>query len=318
MRKIVVGIDDTVSSGRALDRALLQAEASARPVRAIHAWTSSVWLGGTPGVPYGAATIAQDHEAAALVVAEDLLAQARSRHPGGTAAVQVEAGEGDPGRVLVRASVDAGLLVVGNHGHGVVASAMLGSASAYALHHAACPVMVVPSRGPAVTAFRRVVVGVDGSPGSRSALRWGLDAARRLGCSLVAAHAWLSTDLPAPVPAAPGLPAYEAAARAWLLQELEDTLAADSGVDVIPLLTHSSPAWGLMDTATPEDVLVVGSRGRGGFASLVLGSVATQCAEHAKSTVVIVRAGQERLEPAAGSDTATLIRTAAPLHTVAG
>ncbi len=318
MRKIVVGIDDTVSSRRALERALMQAEASGRPLLAVHAWTSSVWLGGTPGIPYGAATIVQDSEAVALVVAEDLLAQARSRHPGGTDAVRVEAVEGDPGRALVRASVDAGLLVVGNHGHGAIVRAVLGSATEYALHHAECPVMVVPAQGPAVAAFRRVVVGVDGSPSSRSALRWGLDAARALGCPLVAAHAWLSTDLPAPVPAAPGLPAYAEAARTWLLQELEDTLPADNGVEVIPALTHSSPAWGLVDTATPDDVLVVGSRGRGGIASLVLGSVASQCAEHASSTVVIVRDGQERLEPPAGSDAATRLRTAARLHTVAG
>ena len=312
MLDIVVGIDDTVSSRCALDRALLQAEANGRRLRVLHAWTSSVWLGGTPGIPYGAANIAQDSEALALAVAEGLLAQARTRHPGGPAQVQVEAGEGEPGRLLVRASVDAGLLVVGNHGHGAVASAVLGSATAYVLHHAACPVMVVPAHGPTVNTFRRVVVGVDGSPSSRSALRWGLDAARRLGCPLVAAHAWLSTDLPAPVPATPGLPAYEAATRAWLLQELEDTLPADNNVDVVPMLTHSSPAWGLLDTATPDDVLVVGSRGRGGFASLVLGSVATQCAEHASSTVVVVRAGQERLEPpaAAGADT--------QLHTIVG
>ncbi len=295
IRSIVVGVDATTASERALDQALGEAVESGRPVLAATAWTTPIWLAGTPGLPY---TVLADSRRAAGLVADEALAKARTRL--GTAAVvaRTEVIEGEPGRVLVGLAEDAGLVVLGGRGHGQVASAVLGSATMYVLHHCPAPVMVVPGHGPAPAHVGRVIAGIDGSPAARSALRWALEAARRKSCPLVVVYAWQSTTLPGrpPLPSAPTLAEHRAAAHAWLAEEVSTVLPDRDGVDVHLALTHSSPAWGLLEKATPDDLLVVGSRGHGGFASLLLGSVATQCTQHARGPVVVVRAGQERLD----------------------
>lgn len=187
--------------------------------------------------------------------------------------------------------------MVGGRGHGALASAVLGSATLYVLHHAQCPVMIVPEQGPPAQAFPRVLVGLDGSPSSRSALLWGLDAARREGRPLVAVYSWQSTMVPGrpPMSSAPGMPDFRAAASAWLQEEFTEALPVDHGVEVRLAPVHGTPAWGLVQAATADDLLVIGSRGLGGFVSLLVGSVAVQCSQHAPSVVVVVRAGHQRL-----------------------
>jgi nucleotide-binding universal stress UspA family protein len=299
MREIVVGVDDSTASERALDRALLEAEVSGRPLRVVHAWTTPVWIGGVPGFGYNALASSEDSERYAKELVEEILKKGLARRVSDAAVdVRTEVVEGDPGRVLVEASQEAAVVVVGGRGHGYVKSALLGSATAFVLHHASSPVMVVPDPGSPAAAFQRVVVGVDGSPASRAALRWGLEAARRQGCQLLALHAWLLTTTPGrqPMQFVPALSEYETEARDWLVGEVADALPDRHGVDVQTELQHSSAAAALMDKAGPDDLLVVGSRGRGGFASLVLGSVATQCARHARGVVVVVRAEHDRLD----------------------
>lgn len=294
MRTIVVGVEGSTASERALDRALGEAVDTGRPVLAVTAWTTPVWLAGTPGLPY---TVLADGRRAAGLVGQEALGKALVRCGAGEVDARSEVLEGEPGRVLVSLADQAGLVVVGGRGHGQVTSALLGSATLYVLHHSPAPVMVVPEHGPAGDQVRRVVVGVDGSPASRSALRWALAAVRRKHCPLVAVHAWESTVVPGGMtPPTQTLDQTRTAAHAWLAGEVAQVLPERSGVDVQLVLRHSSPAWGLLDTAIPEDLLVVGSRGHGGFASLLLGSVATQCSTHAVGPVVVVRAGQERLD----------------------
>lgn len=299
MREIVVGVESSVASERALDRALLEAETSGRPLRLVHAWTTPVWVGGVPGFGSTVLAASTDNKGLATQLADELLSKGMSRRTSDTPlTVHTDVHEGDPGRVLVRISEEAGLVVVGGRGRGYVKSALLGSTTAYVLHHAQCPVMIVSESGPPAGPFHRVIVGVDGSPSSRSALRWGLHEARLAGCPLIALHAWLLSTLPGrpPMQYVPALAEYEAEAREWLEQEIAATLPDTHGVDIRPELSHSSAAWALMDKAQPDDLLVLGSRGHGGFASLVLGSVATQCSMHARGVVTVVRAEQERLD----------------------
>ena len=94
----------------------------------------------------------------------------------------------------------------------------------------------------------------------------------------------------------PALAEYETDAQPWLEQEVAATLADTGGVEVRTELSHSGGAWALLDKAGPDDLLVIGSRGHGGFASLIVGSVATQCSRHAQGALVVVRAEQERLD----------------------
>lgn len=298
MNGIVVGIEDSAAAQRALDRALAEGASTGWPVLALHTCPPLVPLSGVPGYasldPSSRADLLQGARGDARALLAGALRRREAEVP---VTARAEVVTGVPGRELVAAARLAGLLVVGGRGRGGVASAVLGSTTAYALHHAQCPVMIVPA-GAAAGRFRRVVVGVDGSTSARTALLWGLSAARRGGCPLLVVHSWQSTTAHARVPmaAAPTLPDHRAAAREWLEQELAEALPDDSGVDVRTELVHSTPAWGCLRTAGDEDLLVVGSRGRGGFASLVLGSVATQCSQHTAGALVVVRAGQARLE----------------------
>ena len=92
------------------------------------------------------------------------------------------------------------------------------------------------------------------------------------------------------VPKIPDLDAYEDRALAALRQDLRDAKLNDAGVTVIPLVRNAPPAEVLCQESRDADMLVVGSRGLGGFKGLLLGSVSQECAQHALCPVVIVRA----------------------------
>ena len=139
----------------------------------------------------------------------------------------------------------------------------------------------------------RIVVGVDGSDGSHLALAWALDEARRRGASVLAVMAWHDpyTIIGRPLPA-------EAAGgeldqlRAVLARAVADAQAAAPGpaVSIRALIRTGQPADVLAGAAAGADLLVVGSRGRGGFRGLLLGSVSQRCAQVTPVPLVIVPA----------------------------
>lgn len=136
----------------------------------------------------------------------------------------------------------------------------------------------------------RIVVGVDGSPASIRALQWALRQAERTGAAVEAIHAW-------EVPAMYGtgmmvLPRgedFDAAAK----QALEKAVAqATHGSTNVPIELHTvsgHPAKILVDMADTADLLVVGTRGHGGFMGALIGSVSQNCVQHAQCPVVVVR-----------------------------
>ncbi|MER6677412.1 universal stress protein [Streptomyces sp. NPDC000983] len=141
---------------------------------------------------------------------------------------------------------------------------------------------------------RRVVVGVDGSPSSGAALRWAVRYAALVDARVDAVSAW---NLPgADTWSAPAVDADvdEAAARQALTQELDDVLGAESAGAVHARLARGNPVEVLLRAAEGAEILVVGSRGRGGFARALLGSVSHHVAQHAQCPVVIVRAESGR------------------------
>lgn len=139
----------------------------------------------------------------------------------------------------------------------------------------------------------RIVVGVDGSEESVAALRWALAEAERRGATLDVVHAWhypyaACTEITGMAAAALDMDDLASAARAALDHSLEQAGAAHSGVRVEPILVQGAAAPTLVDAAVGADLLVVGTRGRGGFAGLVLGSVSQHCSTHAPCPVVVV------------------------------
>jgi nucleotide-binding universal stress UspA family protein len=150
----------------------------------------------------------------------------------------------------------------------------------------------------------RIVVGVDGSEGSREALRWAMDEARSRGATLEVVHTYGREAVGPPYvyDETMGVEVWqqareqvEAAARhaATRAQALVDGMVGDAtGVEVETIALESQhPAEALVDRSRGADMLVVGSRGRGGFKRLLLGSVSQQCAHHAECPVVIIRTG---------------------------
>jgi nucleotide-binding universal stress UspA family protein len=140
-----------------------------------------------------------------------------------------------------------------------------------------------------------VVVGDDGSEGAARAVRYALEEARRRGVTLHVLRAWsiMSTSRPTDVPPgfAASLAEYEAAALAEESARIDHLLGEHVDVPVEVHCVHSPAAQALIAASETADVIVVGSRGLGGFRSLVLGSVAEQCIRHASGPVVVVRQG---------------------------
>jgi nucleotide-binding universal stress UspA family protein len=141
--------------------------------------------------------------------------------------------------------------------------------------------------------WERVVVGVDGSEGSRVALRAAVEQAREHGASLTVLTTW-SPPLTA---GAPGYASYqwinEADFSAVAKQQQADALAAvlgpDPSVKIDQEVIEGHPAQQLVAAAEGADLVVVGSRGHGGFAGMLLGSVSQHVSAHASCPVLVVR-----------------------------
>jgi nucleotide-binding universal stress UspA family protein len=142
----------------------------------------------------------------------------------------------------------------------------------------------------------RIVVGVDGSASSRDALRWALDEASLRQAKVEAVIAWHSPVFTygAGMVVAPVVsPEHLAAEARSALDEAVDAAVAAAGttVEVERVVVEGGAAANLVEHAQGAALLAVGHRGRGGFAGLLLGSVAEQCAAHAPCPVVVVREG---------------------------
>lgn len=136
---------------------------------------------------------------------------------------------------------------------------------------------------------QRIVVGVDGSPSSMSALRWALQQAKATGAEVEVVHAWeYPISFGAPVALLPGED-LEAEAGTALAAAIGKATAGDSGVTVRRRVVLGDPASVLLGSAKGADLLVVGNRGYGGFSRSLLGSVSQHCIHHAICPVVIVR-----------------------------
>jgi nucleotide-binding universal stress UspA family protein len=137
--------------------------------------------------------------------------------------------------------------------------------------------------------MKELVVGIDGSDDSRMALRWAAATAQAADVPVRAAQSWLypgSTILPsAPVP--PPRDEMDEQTRQALTEVVTDTLGSSNTAAISVL--RGPPAGALLQTVAPDSVLVLGSRGLGGFAGLLLGSVSQECVEYASCAVVVVR-----------------------------
>jgi nucleotide-binding universal stress UspA family protein len=143
-----------------------------------------------------------------------------------------------------------------------------------------------------MSTWKTVLVGVDGSANSRKALAWAAAEAADHGADLVVLNVWEHT-IPPPAGSVSVSERYvpEPSQRTAeeLLEEIKETLGQDPPVLVQPVVKHGSPAKVLIEESADADLLVVGTRGHGGFRGLVLGSVSQHVAAYAKCSVAVVR-----------------------------
>ena len=143
-----------------------------------------------------------------------------------------------------------------------------------------------------MSAGQEIVVGVDGSPESQVALRWAIDEARIRRCGVLAVHAWV---YPVFVESfAPGEVLFDGdLLRSAAEEQLEAAVTAVAGaagdVPVRRLTVEGDAVEALVEASSGAELLVVGTRGLGGFGGLLLGSVSHRCAQEATCPVVIAR-----------------------------
>ncbi len=135
----------------------------------------------------------------------------------------------------------------------------------------------------------RIVVGVDGSGPSKAAIGWAVRQAKLTGAVVEPVIAWL-------YPGAYGYPGpvaddtdYEELAAKVVTDAIAEAVGAAGPVEIRPKVVEGNPAAVLLAAAAGADLLVVGSRGHGGFVEALLGSVSQHCVHHAKCPVVIIR-----------------------------
>jgi nucleotide-binding universal stress UspA family protein len=139
----------------------------------------------------------------------------------------------------------------------------------------------------------RIVAGVDGSASSLAALGWAVRQAELTGATVEAVIAWHYPVLPVPVGPAPAAvinaAEFEKAADKTVAEAIHAVAGSGSHVQVSAQVREGNAAQVLIDAAAGADLLVVGSRGHGGFTEALLGSVSQHCVHHAPCPVVILR-----------------------------
>lgn len=202
--------------------------------------------------------------------------------------VSTAVAEGQVVPALLRAALNARMLVVGARGTGGFTGLRLGSVADQVAAHAQCAVAVV--HRPSSPDSQDVVVGVDGSSHSDTTLRLAAAEARRFGGRLVVVHSY---RLPPPAEYGPNAGVDEPHHRANAEELLERTLAhlgpARAELKIETRAVHAGPAAALLDAGSAAAVIVVGARGSGGFTGLALGSVSQQVLRHASCAVMVAR-----------------------------
>lgn len=274
---IVVGVGDDEASERALQWAV--GEAGRRG-------TSLLLLHASP-MPFRAA-VAEEPAAGVRRLLHDAAQRVHDLDPGIEVTTQTEHGRASV--ALVDAAHGAELVVVGSRARGAFASAVLGSTSLDVAVHAGCPVVVVRELPAAGTAG--VVVGSDGSAGSEPAVAEGFRQADARGLPLTVVHAW-QLDF-----AGAGWTPEDSQRVRDEVAEQEKALAAEAvagwgekypDVELRQLVVNAHPVEALVDHSRDAQLVVVGSRGRGGFRGMLLGSVSRDVLGHSHCPVMVVR-----------------------------
>jgi len=281
---VVVGVDGSRQGLAAAEIAAREAALRHRPLRVVHAFAwprLRVPVGPAPeGPPEGGLR----HEAERVVA--EAVDRAHTAAPG--VELTGEVIDGFPAPVLLACSRDATLLVVGDRGLGGFGGLLIGSVAVALAAHAACPIVVARGR---VDPTQPVLLAADGSPACDSAVGFAFEASLR-AVPLMALHTWSHPSSTKPGEMMP-LVYDEALVEADETRVLAEALAGwqDKYPDV-PVrrrVVHARTRRTIIDVTRHTQLVVVGARGRGGFAGLLLGSVSQAVLHHAACPTAIIR-----------------------------
>jgi nucleotide-binding universal stress UspA family protein len=284
---VVVGVDGSTAALRAVVWAAVDARRQGADLRIVHA------VGATEFFPGGAMSPSTELygllEQESKVLLRDAEQTAAEAAPGLTVST---ASTTEPAVLaLIGESNTARSVVLGGSGRGAFAGLLLGSTTVALAAHAHCPVVAV--RGPGERAADApVVVGVDGSELSDLALGCAFDQASRRGVRLIAVHAFTDAD-PHQVFRS------ERMEHDWEPQDITEQRVLERwlgswaerypDVEIEEDLVQAKPRQRLLERSSQACVLVVGSRGRGGFTGLLVGSTSQAMLHHAECPVMVVR-----------------------------
>jgi nucleotide-binding universal stress UspA family protein len=282
-RRIVVGIDGSPEALGALRWAAVEAKRRGASVRLVTVvdWSDERVVG-LPALGREYGEIVREQAGKCL---EEAAATAKQLEP--DIDVDQHLSTGFPIGTLVAASRHAGLLVVGGTGTGRIAAAVAGSVAVGVASHAACPVVVVRGDEHAGPEPASIVVGVDATPVGEAAIAFAFEAASTRRAPLIAVHTWGCP--PGDMRTAPLWDEFLAEAKRELAERLAGWGEKYPDVHVQRIVSHSRPADRLLELSETAQLVVVGSRGHGELAGLVLGSVSNALLHRAACPVVVVR-----------------------------
>jgi len=284
--ELVVGVDGSAASYAAVGWTAQEATIRGLPVRLVHV-VAPTSMSSTEA-PNDTITHEQEVKARHVIdqarrIVDGVQGEARLK-------VRVEIRYAGVLATLVDASRDAHMIVVGARGFDAFGWHMLGSVSAGLLHHAHCPVTIVrdpESAGREIHDDAPVVVGIDGSRASEAATALAFDEASRRRVPLVALHAWSDVGV-FPI-LGMDWHVYRDEGDEVLGERLAGWQEIYPDVQVHRRLVCDVPARWLVNESDSAQLVVLGSRGRGGFDGLHLGSVSSAVAQSARVPVIVVR-----------------------------
>lgn len=284
--RIVVGVDGSDSALKAVVWAARECARRDVTLRLVHAFEVPV-----RGYPEFVATVGEVRAALAKHGQECLAeAEEAARAVSGEIPVEQVVREDSAAPALIAESRHARMMVVGSRGLGGFTGLVLGSTAVALSIHGRCPVVVVRGCAPEQG---RVVVGVDGSPASEEAIAFAFEAADRRGVPLAAVMSWTDFVLDGASGHVSSLTLNWAELTEEHRELLSERLAGwrerYPDVEVCRIVVHDRPVRALLREAEHAQLLVVGSRGRGGFVGMMLGSTSQSLLYHAPCPTVVVR-----------------------------
>lgn len=287
---IVTGVDGSPASLAAAQHAAEAATRQGVPLVLVHGYLHAFGYG-IPINPYDGELPGPNEDGERMLA--ETAAQLRTDRPGLKVETRQVAAGGAP--TLIEESRHAELVVVGSRGLGGFTGLLLGSVSSQVAGHAHCPVLVVRPPDAPVDVDGPVLVGVDGSAHAENALCVAADEAAARGVGLAVLHVWWpssmrdSTEVVAPADAARQEAAELLTAAVATVRQRHPDLSVEErpleGVEADAVMVEASRKAGLV---------VVGSRGRGGFTGLLLGSVSQTLVHHSHCPVLVARPRSHR------------------------